>query len=166
MRRYTIETGGKQYVIDVKELAADRFRVLVDSQEFEVYLAAEADIGEAVISPEILPAQGAQPTLLQPPGPETLRPLPQTARPALPHYAVHVVNDERRELRAPMPGAILAVEVKPGDVVTKAQRLFVLEAMKMKNPIKSPRDGVIAEVLVQPGQAVGFDDVLARFQEG
>jgi len=42
----------------------------------------------------------------------------------------------------------------------------VLEAMKMKNPIRSPRDGVVDAVHVQPGQNVNFDDLLLTYREG
>jgi biotin carboxyl carrier protein len=79
----------------------------------------------------------------------------------------HLPSDGlRAELTAPMPGVIQAVQVKVGDELKHGQTVVVLEAMKMKNSIKSPRDGVIAEVLVQAGQSVGYGDVLVRFGEG
>jgi biotin carboxyl carrier protein len=62
-----------------------------------------------------------------------------------------------------MPGVILAVSVKAGDTVTRGQEVAVLEAMKMQNSVKSPRDGTIAEVCVAPGQAVGHGDAIVRF---
>jgi len=65
-----------------------------------------------------------------------------------------------------MPGVIQAVSVKVGDAVTHGQTVLVLEAMKMKNAIRSPRDGVVSEVLVQVGQTVGYGDVLVKIEEG
>lgn len=59
---------------------------------------------------------------------------------------------------APMPGVVLRILVKPGDVVTKGAPLIILEAMKMEHPIVAPRDGTIRAVncvegeLVQPGE--------------
>jgi len=53
--------------------------------------------------------------------------------------------------------------VKPGDTVTRGQEIAVLEAMKMQNSVKSPRDGTIAEVCVVPGQAIGHGDAIVRF---
>ena len=47
---------------------------------------------------------------------------------------------------APMPGTILAVNVKPGDSVKKGQVLVILEAMKMENEILAPQDGTVASV--------------------
>ena len=55
---------------------------------------------------------------------------------------------------APMPGNILAVNVKAGDAVKKGQVLMVLEAMKMENEIVCPRDGTVISVSVSKGASV------------
>jgi len=68
-------------------------------------------------------------------------------------------------VKAPMPGNILDIGVKPGDKVEFRQTLCSLEAMKMKNAIRSPRDGVIGSVEVVEGQAVSHGDVLFTFAE-
>ena len=62
-----------------------------------------------------------------------------------------------------MPGTLLAVNVRAGDVVNRGQPLCALEAIKMMNSIRSPRDGVIAEVPMQPEQAMGCGCPLLRF---
>ncbi len=67
-------------------------------------------------------------------------------------------------VKAPMPGNILDIQVKPGDRVSVKQTLCSLEAMKMKNAIRSPRDGVIATVAVAEGQTVAHGDVLFTFE--
>lgn len=64
------------------------------------------------------------------------------------------------EVRAPMPGDILDIEVQPGDAVAVGQSLCALEAMKMKSAIGAPREGVIATVEVIEGQAVQHGDLL------
>ena len=61
---------------------------------------------------------------------------------------------EGETVSAPMPGSILAVNVKAGDTVRKGQVLMVLEAMKMENEIVSPRDGTVVSVAVTKGAAV------------
>jgi len=63
-----------------------------------------------------------------------------------------------------MPGSVLDIAVKPGDRVRFRQQLCSLEAMKMKNAIRSPRDGVIASVEVTPGQTVAHGDALFTFE--
>jgi biotin carboxyl carrier protein len=72
------------------------------------------------------------------------------------------VTDPKTE--GPMPGNILDIAVKPGDRVAVRQQLCSLEAMKMKNAIRSPGEGVIASVEVAEGQAVAHGDVLFTFE--
>jgi biotin carboxyl carrier protein len=67
-------------------------------------------------------------------------------------------------LRAPMPGLILDVCVKPGDKVIRGQHMMSLEAMKMKNSIRSPRDATIASVAVVDQQKVAYNDLLVTFE--
>ena len=61
---------------------------------------------------------------------------------------------------APMPGRIVRVLVGVGDQVTARQPVVVVEAMKMENELRSPRDGVVKEVLVEAGAAVDSGAVL------
>ncbi len=70
---------------------------------------------------------------------------------------------DNKAVRAPIPGTIISVAVREGNDVTIGQELCVLEAMKMKNAIRSPRKGVIASVQVSPGQTVQHRDVLVEF---
>ena len=63
-----------------------------------------------------------------------------------------------------MPGVILSVVVTPGTRVQRGDALMVLEAMKMKNELKAPRDGVVAEIYVAAGQQVKFGETLVRFE--
>ncbi|MBX7213826.1 MAG: biotin/lipoyl-binding protein [Thermoflexales bacterium] len=57
-------------------------------------------------------------------------------------------------IKSPMPGLIVAIPVKDGDVVKKGQVLIVLESMKMENELKAPRDGTVTAIKVTPRQAV------------
>ena len=60
-------------------------------------------------------------------------------------------------MEAPMPGVVLRILVKQGDVVAKGAPLLILEAMKMEHQLTAPREGTIAGInckegeLVQPG---------------
>jgi glutaconyl-CoA/methylmalonyl-CoA decarboxylase subunit gamma len=67
-----------------------------------------------------------------------------------------------QKVEAPMPGTILSIAVKAGDVIKKGQVLVVLEAMKMENEIVSPVDGKIASVGVSKGDAVNSGDFLVQ----
>jgi len=63
-------------------------------------------------------------------------------------------------ITAPMPGLVIEIEIKEGDVVKHGQALIVVEAMKMQNEMKSPREGVVKKVLVRKGQTVNSKDAL------
>ena len=168
MRRYQVEVGGRTHVVDVQEVTATQFHVVVGGRELQVTLSAAEDVPEAVISPEIVPARDgeAEPpsaAAFRPPAPETLPPMVPAAHPPLPPP-----QPEQRSggaLKAPMPGTITAIETQAGAVVKTGQVLVKLEAMKMVNAIKAAHDGVVAEVRVQAGQNVGYGHVLVTFEE-
>ncbi len=61
-----------------------------------------------------------------------------------------------------MPGTILSVDVKVGQAVEPGQVVCVLEAMKMKNPIRAASTGTVTEIAVQPGQSVAYGDLLVN----
>jgi biotin carboxyl carrier protein len=63
-------------------------------------------------------------------------------------------------IRANMPGRVVRVLVAVGDQVTAKQPVVVVEAMKMENELRTPRDGVVKEVLVIAGAAVDSGAVL------
>lgn len=58
------------------------------------------------------------------------------------------------QICSPMPGNILSVNVKNGDVVKKGAILMILEAMKMENEILAPADGTVTSLSVQKGSTV------------
>jgi 3-methylcrotonyl-CoA carboxylase alpha subunit len=66
---------------------------------------------------------------------------------------------------APMPGKVIALDVKEGDAVTKGQRLMVLEAMKMEHALTAPFDGTVAELNVSAGGQVQVEALLARVEK-
>ena len=65
-----------------------------------------------------------------------------------------------KPVNAPMPGNILAVNVKVGDKVEKGAVLCILEAMKMENEIMAPEAGTVAAVNVTKGATVQSGDAL------
>ncbi len=67
------------------------------------------------------------------------------------------------EIKAPMPGMVLNVLVKEGDVVKKGDTLIILEAMKMENSLKSPTDGIIKKIAITKGVAVEKNQLLIQF---
>jgi biotin carboxyl carrier protein len=90
-------------------------------------------------------------------------------------YAVTIIDPKRlrsgqnsdrhhhgvAEIRAPMPGKVVRVQIEAGASVEKGMGLVVVEAMKMQNEMKSPRDGVVVSINVKAGDTVNAGDVLA-----
>ncbi|MFM7309574.1 MAG: acetyl-CoA carboxylase biotin carboxyl carrier protein subunit [Flavobacteriales bacterium] len=69
-----------------------------------------------------------------------------------------------KQVKAPMPGLVLRIEVAPGQEVEKDTPLLILEAMKMENVIKSPGPGRIKAAPIQQGVAVEKGAVLIEFE--
>jgi biotin carboxyl carrier protein len=68
------------------------------------------------------------------------------------------------EIKAPMPGLVLKLFVEEGGEVKKGENLFILEAMKMENIIKSPADVTVKTVKIKPGDKVEKGQVLLIFR--
>jgi biotin carboxyl carrier protein len=63
-------------------------------------------------------------------------------------------------VKSPMPGLIISVPVSEGQVVGKGDKVIILESMKMENELRSPRDGVVTQILVEQGASVEKDQAL------
>jgi biotin carboxyl carrier protein len=68
------------------------------------------------------------------------------------------------ELKAPMPGLVLKIEVEVGQEIAKDQPIVVLEAMKMENVLKSPADLTVKNIAVSQGQAVEKNQIIIEFE--
>lgn len=75
----------------------------------------------------------------------------------------HSTQNKLNEIKAPMPGLVLRIEVTEGQAVSKGDNLLVLEAMKMENMIKAPGDAVVSKIRVSSGLAVEKNQVLIQF---
>ncbi|KAJ3299794.1 hypothetical protein HK104_006923 [Borealophlyctis nickersoniae] len=73
--------------------------------------------------------------------------------------------DLTRMILAPMPGSVVSVQVKEGDMVAEGSELAVVEAMKMQNVLRAPRAGKIKKVYVEAGASVAGDEVMIEFFE-
>lgn len=67
------------------------------------------------------------------------------------------------EVKAPMPGLILEIQINEGDEVKEGDIIMILEAMKMENVLKSPGDGIVKAIKVKKGDSVEKNQVLVQF---
>jgi biotin carboxyl carrier protein len=70
-----------------------------------------------------------------------------------------------RSILAPIPGVVSSISVKPGSEVQRGQEVCVLEAMKMKNVIRAPRQGLIGTIHVTLGETVKFHETLVDYAD-
>lgn len=134
--KYIVTLNGKNYEVNVEETEA----VIESVTDVPVAVAAPV----APVAPVAAPVAAA----------------PVAEAPAAPAAPVAVAGDGEKVL-APMPGNILAVNASIGQAVKAGDVLFILEAMKMENEIVAPTDGTVKQILVQKGNTVDTDDVLA-----
>jgi len=64
------------------------------------------------------------------------------------------------QVRAIIPGRIVSITIVPGDPVEAGQQLLVVEAMKMQNELRAPRDGIVSSVAVGIGGTIEVGDLL------
>ncbi len=151
-----ILVNGKLYEVVVQDSLSTPMTVLVNGKAYSVEFEA-AQPGEAAkVSLEPRPAA---PKPVAAPAPTPVMPKPAAAKPAAPAPAT-----DGGTMRAPMPGTILDIMVKPGDAVKAGQTLCFLEAMKMKNAIRANRDAVVAAVHVSMGESVPYNAPLFSFE--
>ena len=121
-----------------------RFNVTVNGVAYDV--TVEEVGGSAPVAPVAAPAPAAAPAPVAAPAP--------AAAPAAAGSAGAV------EVKAPLQGTVMKVNVKVGDSVKKGAAVCVIEALKMENDVPAPQDGVIASVNVKGGDSVKTDEVL------
>lgn len=142
-----------------------KLRVKIDDQTFEVEVGdlnarpilASIDGETLEVWPEVTQSAASPDAVVQ-------RSAPAAESPALaPRLAPAVNVDRSLTVIAPIPGTIVAINVKEGDSVNAGQELLTLEAMKMKNMIRATRAGKIAKVLVQTGDRVPQGQPLVEY---
>jgi len=82
----------------------------------------------------------------------------------LKHMPVKVPPDMSKFLLCPMPGQVVRIDVKEGDVVEDGQTLAIVEAMKMENLLKAEKRARVAKVHVVPGAVLAVDQVMLEFE--
>jgi biotin carboxyl carrier protein len=133
--KYVVNVADKQYEVEIEDLNTRPVIARVDGQEFKVH-----------------PADKAKPASA-----------PKESKEFKPGDLSTGISSS--ELTAPLPGTVLEVFVKPGEYVEMGQVVLVIEAMKMKNSIRSTRAGTISEVLVSAGQTVAHKQMLVKYVE-
>ena len=140
--KLNVKINDKNYEVEIEDLNARPIIAMVDGERFEV----TPENGKL---PEVKKDASAK-VEVPPKKLEAATPTP--------------ISLNAKVLPAPLPGTIIEIFVKPGDEVESGQVVLVIEAMKMKNSIRSTREGKIAAVLASAGQTVTHKQSLLEFE--
>lgn len=144
-RKVKVLIEGKEYIVEVGDLTARPITAIVDGIYYQVEIEEE-ETSRAVPSPQTIAKSSSQPP-----------PQKSAQTPSQPQLTANAIT-------APLPGDVIDILVKPGEQISTGQAVCVVEAMKMKNTIRSPRDGRVASIDITKGEAVNFGDVLMTFE--
>ncbi|PKN89841.1 MAG: acetyl-CoA carboxylase biotin carboxyl carrier protein subunit [Chloroflexi bacterium HGW-Chloroflexi-7] len=145
-KKLQISLNGKSYDVEVNDISGTTMNLSVNGKSYDVEIE---DSGAPMPQSSV---QSAAPVS------KVAAPKAQAAAPA-----VTIAAASNDVIISPMPGVIMDIAVKPGDKVEVKQPICALEAMKMKNIIRSNREGVVASVEVSDGQRVPYGAVIIRF---
>ena len=134
--KYNVTLNGKIFEVDVTESDA----VVTGITQVPVAVAAPA-VAPVAVAPVAAPEAPAEAPAAAP--------------------AVAPVSADGTQVKAPMPGTILAVKKNVGEAVKAGDVIVVLEAMKMENDIVAPCDGTVKSINAPKGSTVNTDDVIA-----
>ena len=144
--KYKITVSDKIYEVEIEDINKRPVVAFVDGDRFEV-MPENAD--QAETKKEAVRKTESK----------TFNPNPATAA-SSPNLAL-----SGNTQTAPLPGTVIEVFVKAGDKVEAGQVIVIIEAMKMKNSIRSVFSGTVGEVFVSTGQSVAHKQALIKFAE-
>jgi len=138
--KYIVKVANRSYEVEIQDIHSRPILARVNDQVFEVYPENE---------------------IIQPSQPEKKN---VERKPLAPPQQTVSQSTSVTEVTAPLPGTVIELFIKAGEQIEAGQVILVIEAMKMKNSIRSTRAGRIAEVLISAGQTVAHKQALARFE--
>lgn len=143
MKKFKFTIHGNNYDVEILGFEENIAKVEVNGTLYDVEVHRDLKVSK---TPTLVRAEAPQPK-----GKDTR--IPKT-----PSRTTNVA------IKAPLPGTIIQVLIKPGEKVAMGQKLLTMEAMKMENNVLSEKDGVIRTVNVKPGDTVMQNDVLVEIE--
>jgi biotin carboxyl carrier protein len=173
IHRFAVEVRGQDREVSVEVLEAGRYRVTVGGAT-RIVDARKVVGGARAATWSLLPEGGGPAALVDVDGvaPDLTVTVGGVSLP------LKLVDPRRRlaatatrraqtgplSIKSPMPGKVVKVLVRAGDEVKAGQGLIVVEAMKMENELRAPRDGRVQAVSAQEGTAVESSQTLATLE--
>ncbi len=134
---YEVEVRGRVHVVDAFKHDNGTLSLIVDTSSYTAMLDQRGPVVNVRIEDSVFPME-----------------ILDEKRLRMRRVSGRFTAEGRQTVVSPMPGRVAKVLVKVGDEVKEGQGLVVVEAMKMENEMKSPKDGKVVELPVREGQAV------------
>jgi biotin carboxyl carrier protein len=170
IHKYSVELSGQERDFTVEKLEGNRVRVVIGDRT-RVYEAVKVVAGGRATTWSLLPEGGGPAALVDVDGaaPDLTVTIDnvsvpvklQSARAKVAGRAAAAPKSGPAAVQSPMPGKVVKLLVAVGDEVKSGQGVVVVEAMKMENELKAPRDGKVKAIAVKEGQAVEAGQTLA-----
>ena len=136
---YTVTIDGRTLTVDAVRTGSG-WSVLIDGASFEAAVdGATAYVDGQAVPVRVLDPRAYRRRVRGPAGGATAGPV---------------------EVKAPMPGRVVKLLVQIGDRVAARQGVVVVEAMKMENELRAPRDGVVRDIRAREGASVDAGAIL------
>lgn len=141
---YFITVNGKSFEVEIGQIINGRTRATVNKIAYDV-----------TVENFETPPFGIPPVPLSPvnPSPSVKRSEPSAS-----------LLSDSGVLFAPIPGVILELKVKKGEMVAAGQVVAIMEAMKMENNLIAPIAGTVQDILVEKGKEVSTGAVIMRIE--
>ena len=147
MKKFKLTIHGNQYEVNIASVEDNIAEVEVNGTNYKVEVdkVIQQTKTPKIVRQVAIPSTDSHPAVAK------------TSAPSAPKGAGYV--------KSPLPGVILELFVKEGDIVTKGQKLLCLEAMKMENNIDSDKDGKIIKINANKGDSIMEGDILVTIGE-
>jgi biotin carboxyl carrier protein len=173
IHRFSVEIGGTEQDVAVEKLEGNRVRITRGGQS-RIYDAVRVAATGRGTSWSLVPEGGGRTALVDVDGNgsdlnltvdnATVAVKLLAARAKLAGRAAAPPKSGPQAVQSPMPGKVVKVLCAVGEEVKSGQGVVVVEAMKMENELKAPRDGKVKSVSVKEGQAVEAGQTLATLE--
>jgi len=144
MKEYKLKINGNDYAVTIADIEDNIADVEVNGIPFTVEIDSNSTLKKSVSTPK--------------PTTQATKPVMSSVENTIAKPTVSVQppvsSTNETPITSPLPGVILEISVKEGDVVKKGQKLMILEAMKMENVIESGTDGKVLSIKVKASETV------------
>ena len=144
MKKYKFTINGNQYEVEIQNVDDNIVEVEVNGSKYQVEIEKKI---QPVKTPKLVRAVASPSTDID-------KSQQRTAKPT--------ESKGVGTIKSPLPGVVLNVIVKEGDVVKIGDKILILEAMKMENNINSDKEGKVTSIKVKAGDSVLEGEVLVE----